>query len=156
MRKIKRIFIHCTASLQEEYTDRKLIDEFKTKGWENPGYHYVIRPDGSIFAMLPENKVSNGVQGYNSTSINIAYVGGITKDNKKGIDNRTDEQKGTLYTLLYTLKKRYPEAYVMGHRDISEDKNGNGKVDPWERIKECPCFDAMDEYKEFNKGLKKP
>lgn len=155
-RTIKRIFIHCTASLQEEYSDEKLLQEFKNKGWKYPGYHYVIRPDGSIFEMLDENKVSNGVYGYNSTSINISYVGGITRTSTKGIDNRTDAQKMSLLSLLKSLRRRYPSAYIMGHRDISEDKNKNGKVDPWERIKECPCFDAMVEYKDLNKGLTMP
>lgn len=39
---------------------------------------------------------------------------------------------------------------VVGHRDISPDLNHNGIVDPWERIKACPCFDAKVEYKELN------
>ena len=155
-RQIERIFIHCTASLQEEYTDDKLMQEFKNKGWKNPGYHYVIRPDGSVFNCLSEDKVSNGVYGYNQTSINIAYVGGITKTNKKGIDNRTDSQKSALLGLLNILRIKYPKAYIMGHRDISPDTNNNGIVDPWERIKECPCFDAMVEYSKLNEGLKQP
>ena len=45
------------------------------------------------------------------------------------------------------LKGRYPDAEILGHRDISPDANGNGIVDSWERIKECPCFDAKVEYK---------
>ena len=155
-RNIQRIFVHCTASLQEEYTDEALIQEFKNKGWKNPGYHYVIRPEGTVFAMLDEDEVSNGVQGYNSTAINVAYVGGITYTNKKGVDNRTPEQKKALLKLLKIMREKYPTAYIMGHRDISPDKNGNGKVDSWERIKECPCFDAMEEFKDLNEGLKKP
>ena len=145
-RTIKRIFIHCTASIQEEYSDEKLLKEFKDKGWKNPGYHYVIRPNGTIFEMLDEDEVSNGVYGYNQNSINIAYVGGITYTNKKGIDNRTPEQKKTLEKLLIILKRKYPDATILGHRDISPVTNGNGIVDPWERIKECPCFDAYAEY----------
>lgn len=90
--------------------------------------------------------MSNGVQGYNSTSINVAYIGGI--DSKgKAVDNRTDAQKASLKKLLKELRGRYPKAQILGHRDISPDTNHNGKVDSWERIKECPCFDAMIEYK---------
>lgn len=89
--------------------------------------------------MLGEQFVSNGVKGYNSTSINVAYVGGI--DSKLNpVDNRTAEQKVSLLKLLKEIKGRYPKAEVMGHRDISPDKNGNGIVDPWERIKACPCL----------------
>ena len=67
----------------------------------------------------------------------------------KATDNRTDAQKESLRKLLKLLKSRYPKAEIMGHRDISPDTNGNGKVDSWERIKECPCFDAKEEYKEI-------
>jgi len=87
---------------------------------------------------LDESLVSNGVQGYNSTSINVSYVGGI--DNKgRAVDNRTKEQKEALLTLLTDLKQRYPNAHIMGHRDIwGKDKS------KWKKM--CPCFDAEAEY----------
>lgn len=146
MRKIERIFVHCTASLQEGYTDEKLMAEFKRKGWKAPGYHYVVRPDGSVFNMYPISKISNGVAGYNATAINVAYVGGIDKEHPKGIDNRTKEQKESLRALLTVLQADFPDAIILGHRDISPDKDGNGVIDPWEYIKACPCFDALKEY----------
>lgn len=116
MRLIERIFVHCTASSQK-WGVKELWDEFKRKGWKNPGYHYVITKDGVVHKMLPVEMVSNGVKGYNSTAINIAYVGGI--DSKgKAVDNRTQEQKDALVTLLRQLKKKYPNAAIMGHRDV--------------------------------------
>ena len=147
MRTIDRIFVHCTAGHQTQ-TIEALEAEFKAKGWKHPGYHYVIMPSGRIEQMLPEEEISNGVQGYNSTSINVAYIGGIDR-NGKATDNRTSEQKKSLVDLLKQLRERYPKARIMGHRDISPDKNGNGIIDPWERIKECPCFDAITEYKDI-------
>lgn len=147
MRSIKRIFVHCTAGNQHQ-TINDLMAEFKRKGWKHPGYHYVIQADGKITQLIDEQYVSNGVKGYNSTSINVAYMGGID-ENGKAVDNRTPEQKDSLLKLLKMLRKRYPKAEIMGHRDISPDTNGNGIVDPWERIKECPCFDAKEEYKEL-------
>ena len=98
--------------------------------------------------MLDDSKVSNGVKGYNSTSVNVAYVGGIDAKGK-AVDNRTAAQKKALVDLLKILRKRYPKAKILGHRDISPDQNGNGRVDQWERIKECPCFDAITEYKDI-------
>lgn len=145
MRSIKRIFVHCTAGSQKQ-TIADLKAEFKRKGWKYPGYHYVVMPNGTISQMLGEQFVSNGVKGYNSTSVNVAYVGGIDAKGEP-IDNRTDEQKQSLVRLLKELKGRYPKAQILGHRDISPDTNHNGIVDPWERIKECPCFDAIIEYK---------
>lgn len=140
MRKIERIFVHCTAGSQKT-TLKQLENEFKAKGWKSPGYHYVVFPDGKIEQMLDESKVSNGVRGFNSTSINVSYVGGV--DSKlKPIDNRTEAQKASLIKILTELKSRYPEAKIMGHRDIW------GK-DPKKWQKWCPCFDAEEEYKEI-------
>ena len=147
MRSIKRIFVHCTAGSQRQ-TINDLMAEFKRKGWKHPGYHYVIQADGTITQLLGEQFVSNGVKGYNSTAVNVAYMGGIDAQGN-AVDNRTPEQKASLVKLLKELKGRYPKAEILGHRDISPDTNGNGKVDSWERIKECPCFDAKDEYKDI-------
>lgn len=60
MRDIRRIFVHCTAGSQKQ-TLKDLLNEFKNKGWKNPGYHYVVFPDGKIEQLLDEDKVSNGV-----------------------------------------------------------------------------------------------
>lgn len=147
MRKIERIFVHCTAGSQKATAD-DLKAEFRRKGWRQPGYHYVVTADGKIHQLLIEDEVSNGVKGYNATSINVAYTGGV--DSKlKSVDNRTGAQKASLRSLLKSLRSCYPKAVIMGHRDISPDKNGNGIVDPWERIKDCPCYDARDEYKDI-------
>ncbi len=138
MRQIKRIFIHCTASSQKWGT-KELSAEFRAKGWKNPGYHYVITADGTIHQMLSEDLVSNGVQGYNSTSVNIAYVGGIDSKGKP-TDNRTEAQKKSLVSLLSELRKKYPNATIMGHRDIwGSDKS------KWKKM--CPCFNAREEYR---------
>lgn len=142
MRDIRRIFIHCTAGSQKQTND-DLLREFKAKGWSAPGYHYVVFPDGKVEQLLAEDKVSNGVQGYNSTAINVAYVGGI--DNKgAAVDNRTDSQKDALSKLVQSLKLKYPNAHVLGHRDIW------GK-NPVKWKKQCPCFDAEKEYANIGK-----
>ena len=161
MRTINRIFVHCTASWQETTTVESLKAEFANKGWKNPGYHWVIFPDGHIVKMLEETLIANGVKGYNSTSIHVAWVGGITTTYKNvngtmkkqisSVDNRTPEQKLALFDLLTKLKLKYRNAIILGHRDISPDLNHNGVVDPWEWIKDCPVFDAMTEYMDINK-----
>ena len=84
------------------------------------------------------------MKGFNSVTVNIAYTGGMD-----GVDNRTDEQKKSLVTLLKLLRKRYPDAVIQGHRDFSPDLNGNGKIEKSEWIKMCPSFDAKAEYKDI-------
>ena len=37
---------------------------------------------------------------------------------------------------------KYPKATVLGHRDLSPDRDGDGIVEPHEWRKACPCFDA--------------
>lgn len=150
-RPIDAIVIHCTAGAQTQNA-RQVID-YHTRskaagglGWSVPGYHYIIEPDGNVVNTLSETVPSNGVKGHNDHIINISYIGGI--DSKgRGIDNRTPAQKAALIRLLKELRPRYPNARIMGHRDIaSTDTNHNGIIDPWERVKECPCFDAIPEY----------
>ena len=161
MRQITRIFVHCTASWQATTTEQTLRDEFRKNGWRNPGYHFVVKPDGNIIQMLDEGYIANGVKNYNKNSIHVAWVGGIQQEAQSkweskapkivSVDNRTIEQKAALFDILTKLKLKYRDAIILGHRDISPDLNHNGVVDPWERIKECPCFDAMVEYMDINK-----
>lgn len=151
MRNIKRIFIHCTAGFAGVEAIKRY---WKSIGWKSVGYHRVIAEDGEVFCLADYNKITNGVKYYNSTSVHISYIGGVDKGNtRKAKDTRTEAQKTALIceirNVLEYLKEfqDVKDIKILGHRDISPDKNLNGKVDSWERIKECPSFDAIDEYK---------
>lgn len=98
-------------------------------GWKNPGYHYMIKADGEIVNTFPIEQVANGVAGYNSPSIHIAYLGGVDSKNK-ATDNRTFAQKASQVKLLTELKKKFPNAEIKGHRDFPGVK------------KDCPSFDV--------------
>ena len=133
MRDIKFLAVHCTATQQAATVESIKRYWKEEKKWRNPGYHYIVLPDGSVDQLLPINEVSNGVAGYNSVTINICYIGGITKQGKS-VDNRTDAQKETILRLLKDLKERFPGAVIQGHRDFPGVK------------KDCPCFNAKIEY----------
>ena len=48
MRKIERIFVHCTAGPQNQ-TVETIKNYWKTVNkWKNPGYHYIIKADGEL------------------------------------------------------------------------------------------------------------
>lgn len=139
MRKIERIFVHCTAGPQTQ-TIETIKNYWKVHNkWKNPGYHYIIKPDGEIVQLQDESKSSNGVAGYNSTSINVCYIGGVDEQGRP-IDNRTDAQKVSLIRILTQLKSRYPDAEILGHREIWGQNPAKWK-------KACPCFSAKEEYK---------
>lgn len=129
-RNIKYIVVHCTAGNQQA-TEADLRHEFQCKKWVYPGYHYVVFADGRVTQMLDEAKIANGVKGYGEVSIHVAYTGGIDKQGKPQ-DNRTDIQRQNLRIILQDLHHRYPEAQIVGHRDLAP--------------KDCPCFDAKTEY----------
>ena len=160
-RTINEIVIHCTATPEgQDKTVEQLRYEHTLpvskggRGWSDIGYHYVIYRNGHIATGRDVDKIGAHCTGHNAHSIGIAYVGGV--ENKKGVpyenlppkDTRTLAQKDGLLSLLMDLRKLYPKAKILGHRDTSPDKNGNGTVEPFEWIKECPCFDAKKEYKD--------
>ena len=136
MRLIKYIAIHCTATAQTATIESILRYWKVVKGWSSPGYHFIINPDGKIVELLPIEQISNGVLGYNSKSINIAYIGGVDEKNK-AIDNRTDAQKKSMITLILQLKKEFPNAIIQGHRDFPDVK------------KDCPSFDVKTWIKKY-------
>lgn len=125
--------MHCTATSQK--TSISAIQSYwrNQLGWKMPGYHFIVLPDGSVVQLLPIEQVSNGVQGFNSVLINIAYLGGIDSKNRP-LDNRTAAQKDSILKLLKQYKKMFPSALIQGHRDFPNVK------------KACPSFDAKKEY----------
>lgn len=128
-RKITHIVLHCTATPQDttvESIQRHWRDVLK---WKQPGYHYIIKADGSVVKLLDIEYISNGVAGHNANSIHISYIGGVDKHGK-AMDNRTPEQIVTQINLIKDLRKKYPTATILGHRDFPNV------------AKSCPSFDV--------------
>jgi N-acetylmuramoyl-L-alanine amidase len=149
---IKGIVIHCSAG----YGDIDSVKRFwKSLGWRSPGYHRFIDTDGTIHRVSRYGSYTNGVKGYNSEYVHISYQGGVNPDDySKAVDTRTQAQKLSLQHCISDVmlwlesKGEDPEVdfCVVGHRDFSPDQNSDGHIAGWERIKECPSFDAMHEY----------
>lgn len=147
MRKINLIVVHCSATPEgRDVTAADINKMHIARGFKKIGYHYVVRLDGTVEMGRKENEIGAHAKGYNANSIGVCYVGGLASDGKTPKDTRTPAQKSALKKLLHTLKQRYPDARIVGHRDLSPDTNHNRKVDKWEWIKACPCFDAIPEY----------
>ena len=149
---IKYIVIHCQAG---HGNMSSMMEYWRSIGWKSPGYNIWIDYDGTVYNLSDYEKVTNGVKGFNPGCINICYRGGVDKNNhNKAIDTRTDEQKYALKqeitNVLKWLKSNgkdiSKDLMILGHRDFSPDKNNNGVIESNERIKECPCFDAISEY----------
>jgi len=137
------IVVHCSASPPTSDLSASAIRAIHVneRKFSDIGYHYVIRRNGDLEAGRPENQVGAHVQGFNNVSIGICLVGGI---NARGAaeNNFTEEQFFSLHVLLEKLQERYPQASIVGHRDLSPDKDGDGVVEKHEWLKSCPCFDV--------------
>ncbi len=136
MRTIKHIVIHCTATNREAKV-ASIVKYWKEKlGWKNAGYHFIFDQNGRVTMLQPLHKPSNGVRGYNTSSIHISYIGGIDKDGKPQ-DTRTQSQYVVMAALIKALKGAYPDAVVLGHRDFPKVK------------KACPSFEVSTFLKEI-------
>lgn len=146
MREIDKIIIHCSATPEGRHTTVADIRKWHlARKFNDIGYHYVIYLDGSVHKGRDISKIGAHVQGHNSRSIGICYVGGLDNSGKPK-DTRTAEQKQSLVKLVNDLKRQFPGCEVLGHRDYSPDLNGNGIIEEWEWLKACPCFDVRKEF----------
>lgn len=130
-RRTDHIIIHCSATKPEQDVGAAEIDKWhRQKGWLKIGYHYVIKRDGTIEIGRKHEQVGAHCQGKNHNSVGICLVGGSDADDlTKAEANFTEDQMEALDSLLYTVRGFYPNADVIGHRD----------VDPH---KACPSFDV--------------
>jgi len=130
-REIKYIVVHCTATPPDTTIESILRYWREHLGWKNPGYHYIIKRDGQIVNIFPEDQSSNGVKGFNQNAVHISYIGGVDKNNQ-AFDNRTNAQRHAMFTKLIDLSEKYPDATILGHRDFP----GVTKL--------CPSFDVKE------------
>lgn len=141
-RQIRLLVIHCSGTRWcDRYTPEQLVQDHLERGYNGSGYHYYITREGLLYEMRPAELPGAHAKGYNRYSLGICYEGGLDSKSRP-IDSRTTEQKQTLKQLITTLKGMYGEVLVMGHRDLSPDRNGDGEITSEEWLKACPCFDA--------------
>ena len=147
--KIDTIMIHCTATPPRREVSRAELDNWhkaeRFEPYTDPngkvtyaGYHLLVHLDGSYERLRPdEHRGQHCPQdNMNNRAVAVCYVGGVDNNNQP-CDTRTEAQKRTLLTLVRTLKTRYPNAQVIGHRNI----RGVAKA--------CPSFDAKGEYRDI-------
>lgn len=132
MRDINLIVVHCAATPEGRDVSTEEIRQWHLdRGWSDIGYHYVVELDGTVGDGRALERAGAHASGHNKKSIGVCYVGGVDA-NMEPKDTRTEAQKKALVELLTNLKTKFPEAEIIGHRDISE--------------KACPSFDAKTEY----------
>lgn len=95
-------------------------------GWNDVGYHYLIRKDGDIQKGRPEKYVGAHCRdaGMNRKSVGICCSG------HGDMQPFTDEQLETLYSLVNVIRHIYDIdiAHVIGHRESGAAKTCPGEL----------------------------
>ena len=140
MRKIDYIVVHYTATYTEKNpTIAEITAWHKKAGFNTIGYHYYIDRTAKRFSGRPEAQVGAHVRGHNSKSIGVCWAGGLEHQTggNKGHWNITPAQEAELVKLIKELKTRYPNARVVGHRNlVSTQCPGRSDVEAWWAEKE--------------------
>ena len=82
-------------------------------GWSGAGYHFLVRKDGSVYRLRPEDKVGAHASGANSDSIGICFEGRYQEE------DMPQAQKDAGRQLVSHLKSKYGIQKVQKHSDVS-------------------------------------
>ena len=134
MRIITLIILHCSATPEGRSLDFEACrrDHIRHRHFRDIGYHFYITRDGVVHTGRPLEQAGAHCKGHNRHSVGICYEGGLDAAGHPK-DTRTVTQKEALTKLVRELKRRFPRALVVGHRDLDPGKD-------------CPCFEAVGEF----------
>jgi len=131
-RKIKYIIVHTSVSKPKSDWDARGIDRDHRNRWgrrSGCGYHYVVKWGGQLEKGRWADFPGAHVKGYNKYSLGIVYIGGLNEEGIATDDILPNRQRQVLINTLRELKKLYPHAKILGHKEFP---NVN---------KSCPCMD---------------
>ena len=132
---VKYIMLHCSATFPGQQCDAEIINGWhRQRGFDMIGYHYVVHTDGFVEHGRPlyQQGAHCAKGGMNAKSIGICYIGGYDADGSTA-DTRTAAQKEAIQRVIANLRLRFPDATIIGHRDVDAGKA-------------CPCFDVKAEF----------
>lgn len=95
---------HCTAADIHRW--------HLNNGWAGAGYHFLVRKDGSIYRLRPENKVGSHAKGANSNSIGICFEGAYMTETMPRAQINAGKE------LVAYLKSKYGISKVQRHSDV--------------------------------------
>lgn len=128
-RSINEVIVHCAATPEgKDYTVDDIRAWHKLRGFSDIGYHYVIYRDGRVMVGRPVGQVGAHVEGHNTGTIGISYVGGVSADGKTAKDTRTSAQRSSMLWLVDQLCRKFSIGKVTGHNQYA--------------AKACPSFDV--------------
>jgi len=126
---VRHLVVHCSATPADRDLSVTDIDRMhRDRGFIKVGYHYVIKRAGYVQPGRALAERGAHVEGHNATSVGICLIGGVNSKLRPEA-NFTEAQYGSLQVLLLDLEQTFPNATVVGHRDLFAGKA-------------CPSFDV--------------
>ena len=107
----ERIILHHSASSVASAED--IHRWHLNNGWEGAGYHFLVRKDGKVYRMRPEEKIGAHAYMNNYNSLGICFEGNFE------IEEMSDVQVQSGKELVAYLKNKYRINKVQGHRDVN-------------------------------------
>ena len=83
-------------------------------GWAGIGYHFFITKEGLVYEGRPLNTIGAQIAGHNARGIGICVEGNYEVEQQI-----PEAQYKALLEVLDYLKEKYPDAELVGHRDIA-------------------------------------
>lgn len=96
-------------------------------GWSGAGYHFLVRKDGKIYRLRPEDKVGAHAYGSNYNSLGICFEGNYMEE------DMPEAQKQSGKELVAYLKNKYGITTVQRHKDVCATSCPGDKF-PFEEI----------------------
>lgn len=96
-------------------------------GWSGAGYHFLVRKDGKIYRLRPEDKVGAHAYSSNYNSIGICFEGNFMEE------DMPEAQKQSGKELVAYLKDKYGITTVQRHKDVCATSCPGDKF-PFEEI----------------------
>ncbi len=135
---------HCSATPPSRNIGSAQIDIIhKARGWDGIGYALVILRDGRLECGEDFKKAGAHAKGWNNKSVGIVLVGGVDEDGNSE-NNFTEAQWVAAKHVYEFFSLLYPTADHVGHRDLSPDTDGDGRIQRHEFMKDCPCFSVAE------------
>ena len=107
----ERIILHHSASSVASAED--IHRWHLNNGWEGAGYHFLVRKDGKVYRMRPEEKIGAHAYMNNYNSLGICFEGNFE------VEEMSDVQVQSGKELVAYLKNKYGINKVQGHRDVN-------------------------------------
>lgn len=108
--KTERIILHHAAA--SSCSAEQIHSWHLKNAWAGAGYHFLVRKDGSIYRLRPEEYVGAHARGSNYNSIGICAEGNFENETMSNV------QKNSLIELVSYIKGKYGISKVQRHKDV--------------------------------------